>query len=530
MLKDGYRHYQGLEEALYRNIEACKAISEITKTSFGVNGMKKMIVNHIDKLIVTNDTGLMLEEMEIQHPAANLIKMAAKMQKEEFGDGSNYTVTLTGELLNNAEKLLRSGLHPSDIITGYELGLEQALTCLENSVAFNLEKIDDERLLKAIESSLAPKMPSYYKHFARVVLEACSAITQDTAPRFNDDSIRICKILGGCVEDSKVLKGWVITRGPESSTLERVENAKVACYRCPFDPDALETKGTVLIENAKDLINFNSSEENYAETLVKGIVEAGVNVVAVGGNISDICLHYLNKYGIFVLKVQSKFELLRLCRLLNARAIPSVKPPTPEDIGYCELVEVQEIGSTKVTVFNKNQVNTNLATIILRGATRTIMDGVESALQNGVSCFKQVLHDGRFLSGASSTECHLVNYIENFSNSLKGLEQYGCKNFGLAFEVFAKILLENAGLNSNRMVPEIVSQNIEKPQVGVDVFEMKLEKNEILQVYDSYASKVNAIKLASKTALTILRIDQIIMAKPSGGPKPKSNSGWDNED
>ena len=56
-------------------------------------------------------------------------------------------------------------------------------------------------------------------------------------------------------------------------------------------------------------------------------MESGVNTVVVGGTISDICLHYLNKYGLMVVRIPSKFELIRLCRLLNARALPSLKIP-----------------------------------------------------------------------------------------------------------------------------------------------------------------------------------------------------------
>ena len=96
MLKDGYRHYQGLEEALNRNIEACKSITNITRTSYGPNCMKKLIVNHIDKIFVTNDASTILSEINVHHPAANLIVMAVKMQKEDFGDNTNYVVTLAG--------------------------------------------------------------------------------------------------------------------------------------------------------------------------------------------------------------------------------------------------------------------------------------------------------------------------------------------------------------------------------------------------------------------------------------------------
>jgi len=58
----------------------------------------------------------------------------------------------------------------------------------------------------------------------------------------------------------------------------------------------------------------------------------------------------------------------------------------------------------------------------------------------------------------------------------------------------------------------------------------KLTPCEELQVYDNLYSKTWALKLACDVALTILRIDQIIVAKPAGGPKPKSNAGWDNDD
>lgn len=78
----------------------------------------------------------------------------------------------------------------------------------------------------------------------------------------------------------------------------------------------------------------------FAEKLIKGIVESGANTVVAGGSISEICLHYMNKYGLLVLRVPSKFELIRLARLLNARALPQVEVPRVDDLGYCDFVRV----------------------------------------------------------------------------------------------------------------------------------------------------------------------------------------------
>ena len=158
------------------------------------------------------------------------------------------------------------------------------------------------------------------------------------------------------------------------------------------------------------------------------------------------------------------------------------------------------------------------------------MENVEGALENGVSAFKQMLHDGRYLTGATAIESHLVNKLETYANTQTGLEQYSCLKYGQAFEIFPKILLDNAGMDYNQFLPDIVSANTEGAVEGINVFEGQLRASKDLGIFDSYAAKVNAIKLATHAALTVLRVDQIIMAKPAGGPKMKSNSGWDNED
>ena len=45
------------------------------------------------------------------------------------------------------------------------------------------------------------------------------------------------------------------------------------------------------------------------------------------------------------------------------------------------------------------------------------------------------------------------------------------------------------------------------------------------QVFDLLMSKYWGLKYATQAATTILRVDQIIMAKRAGGPKPRGNDG-----
>lgn len=68
-------------------------------------------------------------------------------------------------------------------------------------------------------------------------------------------------------------------------------------------------------------------------------------------------------------------------------------------------------------------------------------------------------------------------------------------------------MLDNSGLDSNRVLAELINKNSEKSSVGVNVFDGKLTESKELGVYDSYACKLSAIELASKCALTVLRVD-----------------------
>ena len=89
--------------------------------------------------------------------------MASKMQESESGDGTNFVITLAGELLNQAEGLLKMGLHPSQIVSGYELASKKAVEYLEKASVLELKDIRDvDEVVKCIGSSVGSKLVGYY--------------------------------------------------------------------------------------------------------------------------------------------------------------------------------------------------------------------------------------------------------------------------------------------------------------------------------------------------------------------------------
>lgn len=118
---------------MVRNIEACHAIAQTVQTSLGPHGRNKIVVNHLQKMMLTSDAASILRELDVVHPAAKLVVMASQQQEAEVGDGTNFVIVLCGQLLRNAEQLLRLGLKTSEIVQGYERAQNEALRCLEGT-------------------------------------------------------------------------------------------------------------------------------------------------------------------------------------------------------------------------------------------------------------------------------------------------------------------------------------------------------------------------------------------------------------
>ena len=48
-----------------------------------------MVINHLEKLFVTNDAATSMRELEVVHPAAKMIVLASQQQEQEVNSFSN---------------------------------------------------------------------------------------------------------------------------------------------------------------------------------------------------------------------------------------------------------------------------------------------------------------------------------------------------------------------------------------------------------------------------------------------------------
>ncbi len=454
------------------------------------------------------------------------------MQDDECGDATNLTVSFAGELLNATEELLRSGLHTSEIIAGYKKAGDKLQELLPGLVTATIapEEVSEEKLAEAIMPVLAAKQFGSDVVLAPLVAKACLATASGKKggkKSVNVESVRVAKILGGDMGQSEVIHGFVALRGAET-TITSATDAKITVFGCGIEASGTEAKGTVLMKNASDLKGYNKSEEVKMEEIIKAIADTGTKVVVSGGTVSEMAMHFIERYNMMCLKIGSKWELRRLCSAINASALVRLGPPTPDEMGYADEVAVEEIGGRPVTVFRQTKSledGCRLATILLRASTTNVLMDLQRAVDDGVHACKQICRDGRLVPGAGATEMELAVQIRNYADSSPGLDQYAIRAFAKTLEFTPKILAENAGLNAANVLAGLSAAHANgNATAGVDI-EGGLDGTSdntsgILidnKIVDIMTTKQSAFRLAVDAALTVLKVDQIIMSKPARG-------------
>jgi len=229
VLKEGSSRSRG-KEALNTNIEAAKIVAEAVKSSLGPKGMDKMLVDSFGDVTITSDGRTILDEMDIQHPAAKMMVEVAKTQDNEAGDGTTTAVIISGELLNKAQELIEKNVHPTIIIDGYRKAAEKALEILEK-IAIQVDLNSQDYLKKAAMTSMASKLVAEHKEYlADLAVKSILAVAEKDGEKYKADvdDVKVEKKAGESVRDTKLIQGIVLDKDVAHSGMpKRVEKAKI---------------------------------------------------------------------------------------------------------------------------------------------------------------------------------------------------------------------------------------------------------------------------------------------------------------
>ncbi|MCD6470802.1 TCP-1/cpn60 chaperonin family protein, partial [Candidatus Bathyarchaeota archaeon] len=521
ILKEGSTRSRG-KEAQHNNIMAARIIAEAVRTSLGPRGMDKMLVDSLGDITITSDGKTILDEIEVEHPAAKMMVEIAKAQDKEVGDGTTTAVVVAGELLTKAEELLNKNVHPTVIIDGYRKAADKAIETLEK-IAIPIDPTDKEFLKKAAMTSMASKLVSENREYlANIAVEAILHVAQKVGDQYKVDldDILIQKKTGESVADTTLIKGIVLDKEVVHPGMpKRVENAKIALLNCPLEIEKTEFDAKINIETPEQMEAFLREEENMLREMVEKIKGAGANVVICQKGIDDMAQHFLARAGILAVRRAKKSDMEKLAKATGGRIITNLEDLTEKDLGHAELVEERKIGEDKM-VFIEGCKNPRAVAILIRGGAERIVDEAERSLHDALCVVRDVVQEPKILAGGGAPEIEVAKALRDYASSLTGREQLAAQSFAEAIEVVPTALAENAGLDPIDIISELRARH-EKGETwaGIDVFEGKVKDMRELDVYEPLAVKKQVIKSATEAATMILKIDDVIAAGKMKTPK-----------
>ncbi|MCS7123605.1 MAG: thermosome subunit beta [Candidatus Aenigmarchaeota archaeon] len=512
------------KDAQRNNIAAAKAIADAVRTTLGPKGMDKMLVDSIGDIVITNDGVTILEEMEVEHPAAKMMVEIAKAQNQEVGDGTTTSVIIAGELLKKAEELLDQDIHPTIIVRGYKLAKEEAIKHLEKiSQPITLE--DKDLLVKIALTAMSGKsIERASDALAKLAVEAVKSVAEVKNGKIviDRDNIKRVKKHGASAEESELIKGIVIDKEVVHPQMPKiVKDAKIALLDVALEIKETETDAEIRITSPEQLQAFLDQERKMLKDMVEKIAEAKANVVICQKGIDDTAQHFLAKKGILAVRRVKKSDMEALAKATGGRIVTNLEDLSEQDLGYAKIVEEKKIGG-EAMVFVKDCKDPKAVTILVRGSTEHIVDEVDRAIEDALGSVISALEVGKIVPGAGAAEVEAASAVRKFAQKFSGREQMAILAFADALEIIPKSLSENAGLDSIDILAELRSAHEKgEKNAGIDLEKGKVVDSIKMGVVEPLKIKTFAIKSATEAAEMILRIDDVITASKveRGGEK-----------
>lgn len=534
ILKEGSNRSRG-REAQHTNITAAKIVAESVRSALGPKGMDKMLVDSFGDVTVTSDGRTILDEMDVQNPAAKMLVEVAKTQDNEAGDGTTSAVVIAGELLSKAEELIEKNIHPNVIIDGYSLAQTKALETLEK-IAMPIDLKNKEQLKKVAVTSMASKLVAEHKEYlADIVVKAMLAVAEkeNGSYKADVDDVRVEKKTGESLRDTSLINGIVLDKElVHSGMSKRVEKAKIALLDTSLEIEKTEFDAKINIDSPDQIEAFLQQEESMLKSMVDKIVASGANVVICQKGIDDMVQHFLARKNIVAIRRAKKSDIEKLAKATGAKIITNLDDITSADLGYAALVEERKIAEDKMT-FIEGCKNPKAVTILIRGGTPRMNAETERSIHDALCVIRDIIQEPKIVAGGSAPELEMSKVLKQYAETLPGREQLAVKAFAEGLEAIAITLTENAGLDPIDILSELRSRH-EKGETwaGIEVLSGKVQDMSKAGVFEPITVKKQIIKSASEAAMLIIKIDDVIASEkmrsppmPPGGGMPPGMGG-----
>ena len=524
-------------QAQISNITAAKAVSDVIRTCLGPKAMLKMLLDPMGGLVLTNDGHAILREIDVAHPAAKSMLELSRTQDEEVGDGTTTVIILAGEILTQcAPYLIEKNIHPVIIIQALKKALIDALKIIKD-VSKPVDIENDEAMKKLIKASIGTKYINLWSEkmcelalkavkivrldISQNVLSIHNSAEQETQmdlglePKFDIDTkryVRIEKIPGGEVMDSRVIDGVMLNKDVVHPKMARSkENPRVVLLDCPLEYKKGESQTNIEITKEEDWNRILQIEEEQVQLMCEQILSVKPDLVITEKGVSDLAQHFLLKGGCSVLRRVKKSDNNRIARVTGATIVNRVEDLKESDVGLqCGKFHVELIGDEYFTFIDECK-EPKACTILLRGASKDILNEIERNLQDAMAVARNVMLSPSLSPGGGATEMAVSVKLAEKAKQLEGIQQWPYQAVADAMECIPRTLIQNSGANPIRVLSQLRAKHAQGNfTAGIDGNTGKIVDMVEYGIWEPEVIKQQSCKTAIESACLLLRVDDIV--------------------
>jgi len=510
----------GRNETLIGNLLAASMLSDAIKTSFGPCGLEKMYIDIMGESIITKDGGTFLRKIDVEHPSAKVVIDGANTVDNSVGDGTKSSVILVGSLAKNAIELIKLGISPAVIVTGYQRATELSLETLnEISETRNLEKgIFFDLVRTALSSKSMSSLVDDSENLSKIIVDAVCSICDLKTNYIEVDDIKIEEKLGSA-SDTKLVKGVIIDKTIDNSLMPRqISNAKIILINEELDAVRTKTESEIIITSPEQMSSFLEAEKTEVLRKVKKIAESGANVVFSRKGISDMAQTYFARNGIISLRRVKENDLFWLEKATGAKICQTIEKISPNEIGTANHVYEKEIGDDKM-VFVEGCKKPKSVTILIRAHSKKYLDEFHRTVLDGIYVLRDFIQNPKIVGGGGAFEAIVANKIRKVMTSVDGKEQLAMEKFADSLEQIPLTLATNAGMDYlstlSALRSKISSSNNGRCEwYGIDTNQRKITETFSKKIFEPKILKEQVIKTTNDVISILLGIDDIFMKTP----------------
>lgn len=312
-----------------------------------------------------------------------------------------------------------------------------------------------------------------------------------------------------------------------------IKNPRILLLDCALEYKKGESQTNVEIMKETDFTRILQLEEEHVQKICDDIIALKPDVVFTEKGISDLAQHFLLKANISALRRLRKSDNNRIARACGATIVNRTEELKEEDIGTgAGLFEIKKLGDDYFCYITECK-DPKACTILLRGASKDVLNETERNLQDALNVARNILLDPKLVPGGGAVEMAVSQALTEKGKSVTGISQWPYRAVAQALEIIPRTLAQNCGANTIRTLTALRAKHATGGTTwGINGENGELADMKEVGIWEPLTVKLQTYKTAVETAILLLRIDDIISgskkkdkdANPTPAARPTEES------